>query len=46
MKGDKTPQEAKMELIRPPKKPISNVLNRCKMRKVEEVWKNYLWEFK
>lgn len=45
-KGDKTPQEANMKLVRPPKKPISNVLNRCKMRTVEEIWKNYLWEFK
>lgn len=45
-KGDKTPTEARMRLIRAPKRPLSNVLNRCKLRTVEEVWKNYLWEFK
>jgi 5-methylcytosine-specific restriction endonuclease McrA len=45
-KGNKTPIEANMKLIKMPKRPLSTVLNRSKMRNVDELWKNYLWEFK
>ena len=45
-KGDRTLSESKMKLLRKPKKPPSTILNRCKMRTIEELWKNYLWEYK
>jgi 5-methylcytosine-specific restriction endonuclease McrA len=45
-KGNKTPAEANMRLYRQPIKPKTSLLNYSKISNVNEIWKNYLWEFK
>jgi len=45
-KGNKTPAEANMRLYRQPVKPKTSLLNYNKISNVNEIWKNYLWEFK
>ena len=45
-KGNKTPAEANMRLYRQPVKPKTSLLNYSKISNVNEIWKNYLWEFK
>tara|TARA_B100001094_G_C17933871_1_gene672102 strand:+ start:277 stop:789 length:513 start_codon:yes stop_codon:yes gene_type:complete len=42
-KGDKTPEEAGMRLIRTPFRPKTNVLRAVKKSQINPVWKDYLW---
>ena len=42
-KGNKTPKEAGMILIRKPFKPKSNVLRTVKKNQINPIWKEYLW---
>lgn len=42
-KGDKTPDEAGMSLVRPPFKPKTSVLRTVKKNQINPIWKNYLW---
>ena len=42
-KGDKTPDEAGMSLVRPPFKPKTSVLRTVKKSQINPIWKNYLW---
>jgi 5-methylcytosine-specific restriction endonuclease McrA len=44
-KGDRTPIEANMRLIRKPEKPKRSVLTALGAKQVNELWKNYLWDF-
>jgi len=43
-KGDMTPPEAGMRLLRRPRKPKNSVLRNIKREQVNPDWKNYLWE--
>jgi len=43
-KGDKTPKEANMKLLKQPARPKSNVLRTVGKKQVSDLWKNYLWE--
>jgi len=43
-KGDRTPKEANMKLLRKPKKPKSSVLRTLGNKQIDDLWKNYLWE--
>lgn len=45
-KGNKTPAEANMKLYKKPIKPKTSLLNYSKISSVNEIWKDYLWEFK
>jgi 5-methylcytosine-specific restriction endonuclease McrA len=43
-KGNRTPKEANMVLLREPKRPKSNVLRTVSKKQISDLWKNYLWE--
>jgi len=43
-KGNKTPAEAGMRLLRLPKKPKESILRTIKREHINPDWKNYLWE--
>ncbi len=45
-KGDKTPQQASMQLLKRPTKPKNSILNRTRVKDVSDLWKDYLWEYK
>ena len=42
-KGNKTPEEAGMALIRPPFRPKTNILRAVKKSQINPIWKDYLW---
>ena len=42
-KGNKTPEEAGMLLIRPPFRPKTNILRAVKKNQINPIWKDYLW---
>ena len=44
-KGNKTPKEANMKLLREPKRPKSNILRAISNKQISDLWKNYLWEY-
>ena len=44
-KGNKTPKEANMKLLREPKRPKSNILRAINNKQISDLWKNYLWEY-
>jgi len=44
-KGNKTPKEANMKLLREPKRPKSNILRAIGKKQISDLWKNYLWEY-
>ena len=44
-KGNKTPKEANMKLLREPKRPKSNILRTIGKKQISDLWKNYLWEY-
>ena len=43
-KGNKTPEQANMKLIKKPIKPKSCILRNVNKKQVSHLWKNYLWE--
>jgi 5-methylcytosine-specific restriction endonuclease McrA len=43
-KGNKTPEQANMFLIRTPFKPKTNILRNVNKNQINPIWKNYLWE--
>ena len=43
-KGDRTPEQAGMKLLKEPKKPKTSVLLTMGKKTVNSLWKNYLWE--
>jgi len=43
-KGDKTPEQANMVLIRVPYKPKTNILRNINKNQIIPIWKDYLWE--
>ena len=43
-KGNKTPEQANMFLIRAPFKPKTNILRNVNKKQISPIWKNYLWE--
>jgi 5-methylcytosine-specific restriction endonuclease McrA len=43
-KGCRTPQEANMKMLRPPKKPKTNLLKNITNNQRSDLWNNYLWE--
>lgn len=44
-KGNRTPKEANMKLLREPKRPKSSILRAINKKQVSDLWKNYLWEY-
>ena len=42
-KGNKTPEEAGMALIRAPFRPKTNILRAVKKSQINPIWKDYLW---
>ena len=44
-KGDRTPEDAGMKLIRAPERPRTTIWNMLGTEKVSDLWKNYLWDF-
>ena len=44
-KGDRTPEQANMQLIRKPTKQNSSVLRAVGKKQVNDLWKDYLWDF-
>ena len=43
-KGNRTPDEAGMKLIRKPERPKTTILNMLETNQVNDLWKNYLWD--
>ena len=43
-KGSRLLHECKMNLLKAPRKPKPTVLRRVKKGKINDLWKNYLWE--
>jgi len=43
-KGNKTPDEANMRLVREPMRPKASVLRHLGKKQISDLWKNYLWE--
>ena len=44
-KGDKTPEQANMNLLNKPTKPKYNILRSLNTNEISDLWKNYLWEW-
>ncbi len=44
-KGNKTPKESGMKLIRKPFRPKASLLRNIKKQQISPIWKNYLWNF-
>jgi 5-methylcytosine-specific restriction endonuclease McrA len=42
-KGNRTPEEANMKLLRIPKKPKYDILRTVGKNQISELWKDYLW---
>ena len=42
-KGDKTPEEAGMKLIKKPYRPKTNILRTVKKSQINPIWNDYLW---
>ena len=43
-KGNRTPKEAHMRLLKKPTKPKSSVLKALGKKQISDLWKDYLWE--
>ena len=43
-KGNRTPEQAGMKLIRIPVHPKTTILNMLEVKQVNDLWKNYLWD--
>jgi len=43
-KGNRTPEQAGMKLIRVPERPKTTIFNMLEIRQVNDLWKNYLWD--
>jgi 5-methylcytosine-specific restriction endonuclease McrA len=43
-KGNRTPEQASMQLMKEPKRPKTSVLLTIGKKSVNNLWKNYLWE--
>ena len=43
-KGSRLLHECKMSLLKPPQKPKPTVLRKVNKDKINDLWKNYLWE--
>jgi 5-methylcytosine-specific restriction endonuclease McrA len=42
-KGDRTPIQANMKLIREPYRPKTNILRAINKSQINPIWKDYLW---
>ena len=44
-KGDRTPDQAGMKLIKQPIKPRTSVLRTIGKKEISTLWENYLWDY-